>query len=198
MESTEGNRGGGGPSSIDRLLAAVRGGVPAARDRLCRRILPAFRRWASRRLPPSARGMIDTDDLVQETMMRTIDRLEELSVDGPGMLAYLRAAARNRVRDEVKRAARLDREALQAAHRDSEAFASPLRRVLGSEAVEQYEAALERLASRERAAVILRVEMDMKFAEIAELLEWSSVDAARMAVSRSIRRLAREMADGPI
>ena len=47
-----------------------------------------------------------------------------------------------------------------------------------------------------REAVIARVEMGLGYAEIARHLDKPSADAARMAVSRALVRLAREMGHG--
>jgi hypothetical protein len=49
------------------LLTRAQAGDDAARDRLFTRYLPALTRWASGRLPHWSRGLMDTDDLVQET-----------------------------------------------------------------------------------------------------------------------------------
>jgi DNA-directed RNA polymerase specialized sigma24 family protein len=62
--------------------------------------------------------------------------------------------------------------------------------------VERYEAALQRLRPEEREAIIARVEMERSYQEIAISLGKPSADAARMAVSRALLRLAEEMNRG--
>jgi hypothetical protein len=52
--------------STQSLLFKVRGGDEAARRRLYEAYMPGFRRWAHGRLP-SPGGMVETDDLVNET-----------------------------------------------------------------------------------------------------------------------------------
>jgi RNA polymerase sigma-70 factor (ECF subfamily) len=76
------------------------------------------------------------------------------------------------------------------------AGASPLEEAIGAEAVARYEAALSRLRPDDREVVIARVEMDMSYEEIAQLLGKPSADAARMAVHRALLRLAEEMKRG--
>jgi RNA polymerase sigma-70 factor (ECF subfamily) len=49
------------------------------------------------------------------------------------------------------------------------------------------------LTEGERQAVVLRVELGLSYEEIAGQLEKPSADAARMAVTRAIARLAAEM-----
>jgi RNA polymerase sigma-70 factor (ECF subfamily) len=55
---------------------------------------------------------------------------------------------------------------------------------------------LSRLRPDDREVVIARVEMDMSYEEIAQLLGKPSADAARMAVHRALLRLAVEMKRG--
>ncbi len=189
------HHGLGGEPSFDRLLGAVRGGDLAARDEIYRRVLPALRRWASRRLPAHARSLIDTDDLTQEALMRTLDRLGTLDVDSHGLVAYLRTAVLNRIRDEVRRASRrpVDGSSLETAVDEGP---SPLDLAIGAQASERYERALQQISARERSAVILRIELGFGFQEIADALDWNSANTARMAVSRAIERLATSMSGG--
>ena len=63
----------------------------------------------------------------------------------------------------------------------------------GAEAVERYQEALERLRPEERDIIQARVEMQHSYQEIATLHDKPSADAARMAVSQAIVRLAGEM-----
>ena len=69
----------------------------------------------------------------------------------------------------------------------------PLESAIGIEALERYEAALARLRPEEREAIVARVEMDGSYQEVAQALGKPSADAARMAVSRALLRLAEEM-----
>jgi len=71
--------------------------------------------------------------------------------------------------------------------------ASPLEEAIGREAVGRYEAALARLRPDEREAIVARIEMDCSYQEVAQALDKPSADAARMAVSRALLRLAEEM-----
>lgn len=54
-----------------------------------------------------ARSLVDTADLVQETLMRVLQGMDRIEVCGPGgFQAYVRQAVLNRTRDEVRWAAR--------------------------------------------------------------------------------------------
>jgi RNA polymerase sigma-70 factor, ECF subfamily len=74
-----------------------------------------------------------------------------------------------------------------------DAAASPLEEVIGAQAMENYESALERLRPEERELIIARVEMQQSYQQIAVAHNRSSADAARMAVTRALLRLAEEM-----
>ena len=136
---------------------------------------------------------MDTDDLVQETVVRAVKRINRFESRHEGALqAYLRQAVVNRIRDEVRRARRSPTpDALDDNAADP--GASPLEEAIGAEAMERYEAALERLRPEEREAIVTRVEMDGSYQDVAKALGKPSADAARMAVTRALLRLAQEM-----
>ena len=71
---------------------------------------------------------------------------------------------------------------------------SPLEEAIGAEALQRYETALQCLKADDRDVIILRVELGLSHAEIAEAIGKPSVAAAHMAVSRALVRLAKQMA----
>jgi RNA polymerase sigma factor (sigma-70 family) len=194
-ESTPHDQNGKSPpldSTLD-LIERVRGGDKEALERLLARHIGPLRRWLSGRLPRWARDLADTDDLVQDSLLRTFQKIESFEHRGVGALqAYLRQAVLNRVRDELRRKARAP-EKVGDQGLDLEAEGSPLEDAIGREAFERYEAALSRLKPEEREAIIGRVEMEYSYAELAEALGKSSAEAARKAAQRALLRLAEEM-----
>ena len=56
--------------------------------------------------------------------------------------------------------------------------------------MERYEKALARLKPAERDIIIDKVEMGYSYAELAEILDKPSTDAARKAAQRALLRLA--------
>ena len=183
-------------TSTADLLRRARAGDAHALDDLFRRHLPLLRRWARGRLPAWTRDLRDTEDLVQETIVQTLRRLDAFEPRHEGSLqAYLRQALINRVRDEVRRVNRYPAAAAieESDHRFSDPSASPLEEAIGSEALERYERALQRLKPEEQAILIARVEMQQSYQEIAAEHGKSSPDAARMAVTRALLHLAKEM-----
>jgi RNA polymerase sigma-70 factor (ECF subfamily) len=185
-----------GPDSSVELVRRARDGDRRALETLFRRYVGVLHRWASGRLPRWARGLVDTDDLIQETLVRTLANIDAFEPRHDGALqAYLRQALRNRIVDEVRRAGRRPPTgALSDRHAD--AGASPLEETIGLEAAERYERALSRLGERDREAIIARIELGRGYDEIARALDKPSPDAARMAVGRALVRLAQEMGDG--
>lgn len=182
-------------SSFDLLQRAQRG-EKAALDALLREYIPRLRRWAAGRLPRWARDANDTDDIVQETVLRTLKVIDDFQPRHEGALqAYLRQAILNRIRDEIRRAGRRPgREPLGDLSLDR--AASPLEEAIGREAVERYEMALARLTPDEREAIIARVELGFSYQQVASAIGRPSADAARMAVSRALLHLAEEMRRG--
>lgn len=179
-------------SSID-LMARAQRGDRLALERLVERYLPRLRRWATGRLPRWAREVVDTDDLVQETLMRTVEQLPRFEAKREGALqAYLRQAVHNKIVDEVRRA-RLRPGADGTPDERPDRSPSPLEEAIGAETLRRYEAGLARLAPIEREAIIVRVEMGASYEEAAASLGKPSADAARMAVARALVKLAQEM-----
>jgi RNA polymerase sigma-70 factor (ECF subfamily) len=187
-----GDSGEGGVSSVE-LVRRAREGDRQAMDRLFERYLPILRRWAAGRLPRWARDHVDTDDLVQDTLIKTLRNVESFVPRHDGALAaYLRQAMNNRVRDEIRKwHARPAREEM----RDDPpgAGTSPLEEAVGQEALRRYEGALERLGAEDRELVLARIEMGLTYEEVAAATGRPSPDAARMAVGRALVRLAQEM-----
>ncbi len=178
------------------LLAQVREGDEAARNRLVRRYLPILERWARGRLPARARGLADTDDLVQVTLLRALDRVKDFEPRREGaFLAYLRRILRNQILDHLRRADRRPSNELLD-ERLPAGDPSPLESMVGVETLAAYEGALDRLSDEQREAVVLRIEFGFTYEQIAEAIGSPSWNAARMTVSRALVRLAECMHAG--
>jgi len=178
--------------STVELLARVRQGDRDALDRLIARCLPPLRRWARGRLPSAARGVLDTQDLVQDTILSSLRHLDHFESRHEGALqAYLRQAVLNRIRDEARRFGRRPAAAELSDSQPSPA-ASPLDIAIGREGVERYEAALQRLRPSDREAIIGRLEMQHDYQELATILGKPNANAARVAVTRALARLMEQ------
>lgn len=176
-------------STLDVLAKARTGDGVAARVLIERTVGP-LRRWARGKLPYYARGGANTEDVVQDAVVKALARVEHFehrSVDG--MQAYLRESVRNRIRDEVRRVTRrgVTQELPEVVHDHGY---SPLEELIRKERSDRYLAALRTLKPQERMAIIFRLEHHHSFEEIAQKLGKATPDAARMAVTRAVKRLA--------
>lgn len=183
----------GTTSSFDLVIRANRGDGPAL-DALLARYLPRLQRWAHGRLPPAARGALQTQDLVQDTLMKVIERLPSFNPRHEGAFqGYVRTALLNRVRDLARQHQRRGPSVPLESDLAGEEC-SPLELAVGQQTLERYEAALDRLRPDDKALIVARIELDLPYAEIAAMFEKPSVAAAQVALSRALVKLAEEMA----
>jgi RNA polymerase sigma-70 factor (ECF subfamily) len=181
------------PESSMELLVGVRNGDAQSLDRLLARHLPPLKRWASGRLPNWARDLCETQDIVQESVVRALKHLDRFqpTADG-GLRAYFRKAVTNRICDEIRRARRRGVQG-ELTERIEAKTPSPIEEAIGREVVERYDRALARLRPQERAAIVARLEHNQSYQQIAERLGKPSVAAARVAVGRALARLEAGM-----
>jgi len=175
------------------LVTRAKTGDQASLNALMARYRPRLVRWASGRLPLYARSLLDTADLVQETLMRVVEGIDRIEVRGPGFFqAYVRQAVLNRIKDQVRWARRRSSPegSLEELH---DLGPSPLEQAIGSDVLRRYERALEKLSEEERQFLHLRIELDLEYEEIAAVMGRKTRDAARMAVRRVLTRVAEIM-----
>jgi RNA polymerase sigma-70 factor, ECF subfamily len=171
------------------LVVRARTGDRQAVEALLQRSVPQLKRWAHGKLPPAARNNLDTGDLVQETVLHVLRRLDTFQPQHVGaMQAYLRQSVINRIRDEVRRIGRHPASCELPDDMASEE-PSPEEQAVKAEAVSRYHDALGALSSRDRQLVVARIEAQWSYDEIATHFAMSTPDAARMAVARALRRL---------
>jgi len=175
------------------LLEQFRRGDARARDLLVERSLPQLRKWARGRLPQWARSLADTQDLVQDAVMRALPKLESFESRHPGALqSYLRQAVQNRIYDEVRKVGtHPNGEELPEEMPDD--TPSPLEQAIGRQGFERYENALKTLKPADRDAIVARIELQQSYEEVAIALGKPNANAARMAVTRALARLIEAM-----
>ena len=180
-------------TSLELVLRAS-AGDQAAYTELYERYKPRLQRWAHNRLPQGTRGAFQTDDLVQDTLTRVFGHLDTFNPRHEGAFqGYVRTALLHRIVDLARR----QKGRGQSGPLDAELVAldpSPLDEAIGTQTLERYDAALERLRPQERELIIARIEMGLPYAEIQKMFEKPSVAAVHMAVSRALIKLAEEMA----
>jgi RNA polymerase sigma-70 factor (ECF subfamily) len=173
------------------LIRRAREGDAAAIEALCSRYLPRLRRWATGRVPASARNVVDTGDVVLEVLYKAIRQLKTFEPRHDGSFqTYLRTAVLNRIRDLARvyrpTAVTLDGE-------QPSAEPSPLERAITAEGIARYEAALARLRPEDRELIVARFEWGLDHQELADLLGRPTAAASRVATHRAVALLVKEM-----
>jgi RNA polymerase sigma-70 factor, ECF subfamily len=172
------------------VLERARDGDLAARREMLTRTIEPLRRWTRGKLPGFARASANTDDIVQDVVVRALQTLPRFEYTTAGaVLAYLRTSVRNRVTDEIRKVSRRGIEC-EVTEIVDESY-SPLEELILREQSERYVAALRLLRPNERMLLILRLEQRLPFDEIARRLHKSSANSVRVACSRALKRLAQ-------
>jgi RNA polymerase sigma-70 factor (ECF subfamily) len=185
-----------GDSTMNVLSRAQQGDRSAVRV-LIERALPPLRRWARGRLPRGGRGAVDTEDVLQDAVLRTLKRIstfEHRTVDA--LQRYLRKSVLNSIRDIARRVRRrgTPAELPDAVHDDAP---SPEDAAILRQRTDKFVEALARLQPLDRQAIIWRFELGYSYDDIARHLG-KSLEATYMLVSRARKRLMKEMLLPPL
>ena len=145
------------------------------------------------RLPAWVRSAADTSDVVHDVILRTLSRLDVFQPQGRRALGrYLRAAVRNRIADEHRRASRWVMAPEGTLDTLPSQTPTPLQATIDAETERRYRAALAELSGRDRELLVAHFELDYSHAQLGCMIG-RSPHAARMALCRAIGRLAGRM-----
>jgi RNA polymerase sigma factor (sigma-70 family) len=183
-------------SSTIHIVERARRGDRSAVQVLIERASPVVRRWARGRLPSYARNGANTEDVMQDVvvrMLKNIKRFRRLTVGG--LQAYLRQSVVNRIRDLV-RGSKRHGVSVELPEDLRDDMPSPLEAAIRRERLDRFLAALQRLRPADRQVIVWRVELGYTVEEIAPRLGTSKA-AAGMTVSRAMARLAKELEASP-
>lgn len=174
------------------LLERARVGDQRAFDLLFQRYHLALMRWAHGRLCASARGQNETRDLVHICLSKAFHSLDGFVYRHQGsFLGYLHEILKNEVATVNRRwMARKPSAELDGDFPDS--APGPDEEYEGKERLQRYERALATLPAREQELIRMR-EMGLTHEAIATESGFSTPNAARMAVTRAIERMADEI-----
>ncbi len=171
-------------SSTASLLERIREGDARAEGELIQIYLPILQRWARGRLPGYARSLAETADLVQNTLIKALERVDSFESKREGaFLAYLRTILVNAVRREIRR----------PSNRHPHEEVDEKNRVAEDTLWVDYETALKSLNPEAREAIILRLEFGLTYGEVAAAMRKPSANAARMYVTRALSSLAEAL-----
>ena len=188
MHSTSVNRasgteGGGLEPATDStvsLLPLASHGDSQAASILLGRMRPFLKRVGHGKLPGWARARVETEDLVQESLIRAlkhIPRFQGQSVRD--FRNWLQTVFRNLVIDETRYVTRVGvGQELPDSVRDD--ALSPEEQLAEQETADAFEAALKRLCKTDRLFVVYRLQHGYSFQELADRMGKPSADAARM------------------
>jgi len=98
----------------------------------------------------------------------------------------------NRIRDEVRKVTRHPAPGELSSDLVSD-DTSPFEVTVREEAYRRYRTALDGLPSRERAFIVARIEAQWSISQIATHFGIVSPDAARMAITRALKRLKKSL-----
>jgi RNA polymerase sigma-70 factor (ECF subfamily) len=183
------------------LLRAARAGEPDALEQLIARLSPWLLAQARYRMRGSLATLADPEDMVQETWLVVLPRLQDLLPRAgrltPVLVRFLATTLRRRVRTLLERAlaGRVGGAPLPP---DAAAFSESVdharQAAEARERAERVDTVLQGLGERDRALLILRGLEATPFAEIAALLG-IEVPAATAAYRRACARLRAALPD---
>lgn len=152
------------------------------------------------RLGPGLRGRLESGDIVQVTLMRAFQNIEQFEGQSRRSLtAWLVAIARNIIRDEADYHHRQRRDMNRSVSLDEAGevagdVRSEVGRLILKEETMRLEKALESLDPAHREVILLRKYEELGFEEIGERLG-RSPDACRMLMARAMTRLTASLRD---
>ncbi len=171
------------------LLKKFKQGDEASCEQLFAIFQPALLRWAHGRIPAQARGFMETEDVVQDTMMLAFKNINNIKANRPGaFFTYLRTIFINQIKQELRKNKPFQQSITQFSHDQKLAYDNDLNTLIA------YDEALNKLTTDENEAVILRMEFGFSHQEICDMMERPSANATRMFISRALVKLAEVMA----
>lgn len=151
------------------------------------------------RMGRSLRQQLESQDLLQQTMLKVFERIDQF--DGGGetsLMGWMGAIARNEIRDQVKFFHRGGRDVARAVPLEAagDAMAEQLRtevsRLHFQAQAQALENAIESLDARHREILLLRRFEELTFPQIGQHLG-KSPDACRMLYSRAMAALTFQL-----
>jgi RNA polymerase sigma-70 factor (ECF subfamily) len=183
------------------LLDAIGRGEARALEDLLQRHRPQLHDFVALHCDPRLRGRVDPSDVVQDTQMEVVRRIDDFLASRPmPFRLWLRKKAMDRLsnlrRDHLTRARRSvareqawpDRSSLLLARPLLARGPSPSQHAQAQELAERVSRAVAQLAEADREILLLRHAEDLPFEEIACLLEIEPA-AARKRFGRALLRL---------
>jgi RNA polymerase sigma-70 factor (ECF subfamily) len=196
------------PLPTVELLARARAGDGGAIGELCTRYGPRVRGLAAVRLGRSLVDLHDCEDIVQETLLTALQRLDRFRGGEGSLVCWLATIVETHVHD-ARRSARAVERGGGAVQRRADlgvttlaglapaaADPSPSHAAAAGELDGRLERALLGLDATARQVVYCRLVLDMDHAEIAAVLGLASGDSARALFHKAVARLRERLDAG--
>ena len=189
-------------SSPGDLIRRAQQGSPEALNALYERSAGRLLAYVRLRLGRELRARLESRDIVQAAMVKSLEHLHELKADNTGsFMGWLARIADHEIRDRADYHQRQRRAAAREAPLDEEVTVpaltrSALSRVILDEEAERLEVALESLSRPHREVILLRKFEELPFAEIARRLG-KSEEACRMLLARAMTALTLKLSSPP-
>ena len=189
-------------AQTDRLLADVAAGDEAALDELIRLHAAYLRRIVQIRISPELNRRLDASDVVQETQMVVIRRIEEFLSKRPSSFrVWLRSRALEQLADQHRRHVTAEMRTVRRENNDASSIAiartllseTPSKMLQRSELAEQVRDLIESLNENDREMLTLRHAEGLTNGEISEALNLDP-QTARKRYGRALRRLVEKAA----
>ena len=147
------------------------------------------------RLGPSLRAHLESQDILQASLLKAFERIEQFERSNiDSLMAWLARIAENEIRDQADYHGRQRRDAARVTPVEGglDGLENRLRSLVSgvilNEAMGRLERALESLDDQYREIIVLRKYEELSFTEIAERLG-KSPDACRMLLARALTGL---------
>lgn len=189
-------------TNVSDLLERAKAGSPEALNALYERCAPRLLAFVRLRLGPDLRRRLESRDILQAAMVKSLERLRDFRGDETrSLMAWLMRIAENEIRDCADYQHRQRRDAARelALEEDAPIAAaarSALSRVIVDEEALRLERALDALSAAHREVILLRKFEELSFADIASRLG-KSEDACRMLLARAMTALTLQLAGAP-
>jgi RNA polymerase sigma-70 factor (ECF subfamily) len=186
-----------GPSSTD-LLRRAKQGSDAALNLLYEQCAGRLLAYIRLRLGRELRAKMESRDILQATLLKSLNHLHELKGDErESLMAWLARIAEHEIRDRADYHRRQRRDAAREVAIDDDApvaaaVRSALSQVILDEQARKLEASMDTLTPAHREVILLRKFEELSFPEIARRLG-KSEDACRMLFARAMTALTLAM-----
>lgn len=181
------------------LLRAARQGSREALSELYARCGTRLLAFIRMRMGRSLRAQLESRDILQNTLLKSFQRIEQFEGDGGAtLMGWLMRIAENEIRDQVDYHHRQRRDVDAAVPIDAGGIdlaapdASAISAVVAHEEAERLGAALEALGPDHREVIVLRKLEELSFRDVAARMGRSE-DACRMLLARAMVALTLQL-----